>query len=117
MRTKRSKTDLNAVLKLVHGRLPELPRNTAGDALEMVQAPEETSVKPAPAANGEHSYLSADGYARLYRIVERLIDASPEQLAYNDEVAAAAVQGLAPTDLQAIVQDWLEGRGNAGVLV
>jgi hypothetical protein len=110
--------DLSAVLKLAHGRVPEPPDHSAGSpALEMERVAEENRVEDLRATNREHSYLSAEGYARLYGIVAGLIDASPEGLAYNDDVAAAAVQRLELCDLEAIVMDWLEGRGNEGLLL
>ena len=112
--------DLSAVLKLAHGRVPEPPDHSAGSPALRNGAGGRGKQGRGAAAGlriREHSYLSAEGYARLYGIVAGLIDASPEGLAYNDDVAAAAVQRLELCDLEAIVMDWLEGRGNEGLLL
>jgi hypothetical protein len=69
------------------------------------------------AAEHEQSRLSGEGYRELSRIVAELMGESTGPVGVSpDVIAKAAVDRLERPDLEAIVADWLEGRGNVGSL-
>ena len=72
------------------------------------------------ASEREHSYVSAATYRTLGELATFAIEAARarhgDSAASTRDVARLAVERLPRKELEAIVRDWLESRGNLGPL-
>ena len=77
-------------------------------------------IRDITAADREFSHVSGEAYRKLGEIVVALLQAtaqaSEEVYVGTAEIAQVAIEELTPDEIEGIIQDWLEGRGNIGTL-